>query len=245
MKGRMSSYRMKKYTKAAYSKYPAVRRRAKVYVPAMRQLASDIMYVKSLINSEPKYHIVRSQFNYAWDGTVVSLSDIPQGDGSTNRDGDRVLPRYLSFRAHINTDVAGLMHKTVRIIIFRWWGESPNVAGVAPVASDIVDSTLSVYAPLSHLDPTITGPKGDRQRRIEVHLSKQFTFDNVGTTFVDFVENIEINGKNSSNKEHMEFYDNTTNPPTSGGFFVMCISDNATATNQNITLESKLTYYDN
>lgn len=235
---------LQRYQKAA-RRMPAYKKRAKVYYPAIKQLASDVMYVKSLINSEPKYHIYQNQANFDYNGAVYSLSSVPQGDLSYSRDGDRILPRYLSVRCHINGDNAGAMHKTFRVMIFRWWGESANAVGTSPVPEDILSSTGSAYAPISHLDTAITGPKGDRQRRIEVHYSKQFTFDNVGTTFADIVENIEINGKNSPKKEHMEFYNATVSPPTSGGFFILFVSDNATATNLQFTLESKLTFYDN
>ena len=175
----------KRKATSAVSRYKPVAKRARVYYPAVRQLASDVMYVKSLINSEPKNHIVQSQANFTFAGAVVSLSSVPQGSDSFSRDGDRILPRYLSFRCHVNGDNAGAMHKTIRVVIFRWWGESANATGVSPSSQDILGSVSTPYAPLSHLNTEITGPRGDRQRRIEVHYSKQFTFDNVGTTFMD------------------------------------------------------------
>lgn len=237
---------VQRYAKYAAQKYPAVRKRARVYVPAVRQLASDVMYLKGLINSEPHSHYVNSSGNFDWNGTIVSLCNIPQGDASYNRTGDRILPKYMSINCHINKDTAGNMHTTVKYVIFRWWGESPNAVGVAPVPADILALGVgTAYAPLSYLQSSITGQKGDRNRRIEVHRTGSVTFDKVSRTCQDIKEVIKLNGKQSKIKEHIEFYDGTTNPPVSGGFFILFIQDTVTAADVSYTMSSHLTFYDN
>lgn len=239
---------MRNYKKFAKRNYPAVVKRVNVYAPAVKQLANDVLYLKGLINSEPKSFNLTSSNNINYNGVVVSLCDIPQGDLASTRDGNRILPRYLNLKFHINRAVSGATatHTTMRFIIFRWWGESPNALGVAPTPSDILHSTLvgTQYAPLAQLNGEITGAKGDRARRIEVHRNGQITLDSVSKTSMDEEFNITLNGGNAP-KEHMEYQSATTAPPTSGGFYILFINDNAVSTDSAYYLSSRITYYDN
>lgn len=236
---------MKNYRRYARKANPIVKR-VNIYAPAVKQLASDVMYLKGLINSEPKTHITTSSNNFSYAGTVVSLCDVPTGDTSNSRDGNRILPRFLNIKFHINRGISGTTytHSTVRFVIFRWWGETANAAGTAPTASDVLTNTSSQYAPMGHLSQAITGNKGDRNRRIEVHRSGMFTLDSVSKTSVDEDYNITLNGGNGT-KEHIEYYDPNTNPPTSGGFFILFINDNPTSSDTAYYLQSRITFYDN
>lgn len=232
--------------KKAIKRYPAFKKRYNVYYPAARQLARDVMYLKGLVNAEPKYHNVNSSNNFNYAGTVVSLCDVPQGDGELNRDGNRILPRYINIKFHINRGITSptYTHTTIRYIIFRWWGELANAVGTPPIPGDILSNTGNQYAPLSMLNSAITGSKGDRNRRIEVHRTGHITLDSVGRTSYDDEFNIKLNGKNKV-KEHMEFYDGTTNPPTAGGFFMLFVNDNPTNVDAAFYLSSRLVFYDN
>lgn len=234
-----------KYGKYAVKKYLAVRKRARVYVPAVKQLASDVMYLKGLINSEPQRHNYSSQSNFDYNGIVLSLNNVPLGDDYGRRTGNRILPKHLNIRMHINKDTAGRMHTTVRYVLFRWWGESTSAAGISPVPQEILETVGSWISPLAPLNNTATGSKGDRNRRIEVHRTGMITLDNVSKTCVDVEENISLNGKGKQIKEHIEFYDGTTNPPTSGGFFLLLISDYVTAADVQASVYTTLSYYDN
>lgn len=227
-------------------KYPAVKRRYNVYAPAVKQLASDVMYLKGLINSEPQPFVVQSQQNFDWNGVIVPCSNIVQGDQEGQRTGNRVLPRYFSLNVHINQDTAGtaIMHATHRMIVFRFWGENANAVGTT-TPGEVLATIGNAFAPMSHLRSTITGPKGDRNRRIEVLRNEQITLDQVSRTCVDLQYNIEMNGKGKSQKEHIEFFNNATAEPVSGGIYVLFISSHATAANQQFTMESRLTFYDN
>lgn len=235
-----------KTVKYAAKKYPAIRKRANVYIPAVRQLASDVMYLKGLVNSEPKQFGLATSGNFDYTGTVVSLCNIVTGDTSYNRDGNRVLPRYLNIKFHCNRGITAptYTHTTIRYVLFRWWGESPNAAGVAPAPSDILESTSTQFAPLGHLKTDIVGSRGDRNRRIEVHRSGFMTLDSVSKTSIDCDFNIQLNG-GTKPKEHMEYYDSTTAPPTSGGFFILFINDNPTSADAAFYLRSVITFYDN
>lgn len=78
-----------------------------------------------------------------FNGTIYDLSNISQGSGASNRDGNVVYPKVLEVGGYCaGPDGAlGLMNNTtfVRLIIFQWL---PNDS-VAPVVSDILDSSFA------------------------------------------------------------------------------------------------------
>lgn len=232
--------------KRAY-KSNAVQKRVNVYGKAGVQLYKDVMYLKSLINSEPKTHTLTSSSTFDYAGTIVSLCDVPTGDIGASRDGDRILPRYMNIKFTVQRTVTGTPtygHSTVRFVIFRWWGESPNVAGIAPTADEILTNNATTFAPFGMLRTQITGSRGDRNRRIEVHRTGLITLDSVSKTSFDEDFNITLNGGNAP-KEHIEYFNNGTAPPVSGGFFIMFLTDNAIAGDVAYSLCSRLTFYDN
>lgn len=237
-----------KYGKMAIKKYPAARKRYRVYAPAVKQLASDVMYLKGLINSEPKFHVTQSGNNVDWNGAVVSLCDIPTGDTSTNRDGDRILPRYFSINMHCGrASGATSAHLTARVIIFRSWIENPSTIAPVVTPSEVLTgaSLGTLYAPITHLNANMTGSRGDRNRRIEVLRNEliQFTANDNPSQTLHY--NIEMNGKNKQKKEHIEYNTAGTIQPTSGGLFILFVTDNVTSGEFYYQLESKLTFYDN
>lgn len=238
---------VRKYAKKAY-RSQAVRKRVNIYGKAGLQLYKDVKYIKGLINSEPHQHVVQSSSNFSYTGDMISLSSIPTGDNYNNRTGNRVLPRYLSINCTVGgtTTLAAATagtRETIRVIVLRSWIDNGTTAGsLSP--SEVLETTGSSYAPLSHLNEAITGPKRDRNRRIEVLRNELFVVDNMGTNFTHTYQwNIQMNGGNI--KEHIEFPDSATSEPNSGGIYIMFISDSSLSTEAQYQLESKLTYYDN
>lgn len=218
----------------------AVRSRWQVYGGAASQLAKDVLYLKSLINSEPHNHYVQDANNFNWLGAVVSLSDVPQGDTDNDRTGNRVLPRYLNMNLSITS---GEGNAYVRVILFRYWGEATSATpSVTP--SEVLRDVGSQFSPLTHLDDNNTGPKGDRTRRIEVLRSVLLNLDQIEKRSECLMWDVEVNGMNVQRKEHCEFSDNgLATQPISGGFYVLFIGNSAT--NSAYRLESKMVFYDN
>jgi len=235
--------RVAKYGKYA-KRFPAVQKRYRVYAPAMRQLASDVMYLKGLVNSEPQVLTVQASNNVSWAGLNVSLSDVAQGDGYGQRSGDRILPRYLSINLSMGA-ASGFAGRSfsARYMVYRYWGEDANAAPLI-TPGDILQTVGSQYAPLSHLNSNIVGSKGDRNRRIEVLRSEICTFDLVGngTKFIPL--NIEMNGKSAQRKEHIE-YPGAAVGPISGGIYILLVGGTAVAGDFFFQLESRMTFYDN
>lgn len=233
--------------KKRYSKYTgAVAKRARVYGPAIGQLAKDVGYVMSLVNSETHTHIVNTGNNVDYNGVVFSLSDIPQGDGQEYRTGNTVLPRYFTCKMHVNKKITSSTadHITIRVIFFRYWGEDANgIPSVAP--NDILSYIGTSYAPLSTLDSNIVGRRGDRERKIEVFHSEFHTLDPVSNTAFDIDLNREFNGPTTKNKQHMKFPSSSTTQAISGGIYCLVCTSSATASEVSAELLSKVTFYDN
>lgn len=226
--------------------YPVKRRYMKpapsrwsIYGTAGKQLAKDVLYLKTLINSEPHKHETSGTNNFNWNGLIFSLSDIPQGDQNIHRTGNRVLPRYLN----INWQVVGAeANAVVRVLLFRFWGETTSAAP-AVIPNEVLDNIGTTYAPLSHLNDDNVGLRGDRQRRIEVHRSVLLNLDRTEMTATCGSWDVEVNGLYAQKKEHMEWRGVPTEQPISGGFYVMVIGDSVV--NGSFKFNSKLMFYDN
>lgn len=201
----------------------------------------DIRYLKSVINSELHYHLGSVGNNIDSTGTIVSMNDVPQGDTNINRTGTSILPRYQQIHINVNKSLTGPTHETFRIIVFRYWGETTSAT-----PSVTVSEILQTVDPRSFLNDDNTGARGDRERRIEVHKSKLFTLDNVSDTSRTWKWNIQVNGQNVRNKQHIKYRSETTEQPISGGFYVLLLSTNGTGINKAaFTTYFKLGFYDN
>lgn len=76
----------------------------------------------------------------SYSGDIQDWSAVPQGDGDDDRDGDSIRAYSISLRGQcFNSDA----NNVYRVIFFQWLSDS------SPVASDILSTTGSSYAPLS------------------------------------------------------------------------------------------------
>lgn len=224
--------RKRRYTKPAPSRWS-------IYGSAGKQLAKDVLYLKTLINSEPHRYETFGTNNFNWTGLIFSLCDVPQGDQDTQRTGNRILPRYLNVSWQV---VGAEANSVVRILLFRYWGETTSAAP-AVIPNEILENIGTTYAPLSHLNDDNVGPKGDRQRRIEVHRSLLLNIDRTERSAEVGNWDVEVNGMNTQRKEHMEWRGVPTEQPISGGFYLMVIGDSVA--NGSFKFDSKLVFYDN
>lgn len=220
-------------------------KRWKTYGKASGQLFHDVMYLKSVINSELHNIITFSSGNVDDNGKMISLANVPQDDSVNGRTGTSLLPRYLSINATFEAGQAD--YSTFRLMIFRYWGESTDTAPSVQI-TDI----LSTSQPLSFLNDNNIGSRGDRERRIEVHKSKIVSLQNQdkgsNTTRV-YKFNIEVNGPRKETKDHIKYRSGSTEQPVSGGFYILILSDtdssDETSKKIKYTINSKLNFYDN
>lgn len=211
----------------------------------VNKLNFDMKYMRTLINSEMHSFLVSAGSNIDSTGVVSSLNIIAQGDDEANRTGNSILPRYQSINLHVNkkiTSAGTVDHETIRVMLFRYWGEATSGSAPSVTISEVLDTAH----PLSYLNEDNTGKRGDRDRRIEVHKSKLFTLDSVANTSRTWKWNVEVNGLNKKVKDHIKFRNNTTFQPISGGFYILFVSDNSTGGNKSaFEFTSKINFHDN
>lgn len=84
-----------------------------------------------------------SATNIDWNGTIISLADIPQGDGDNNRDGDQVLPTSMQYSFFVKGPTGANVPTVLRMVIFKW---KPFYADVAPTPGKVLLYTGTYYS---------------------------------------------------------------------------------------------------
>lgn len=249
---KMHTYGPNKYIVGALKK----RYYKKGYGVSIPKIVRDVKYLKGLINSEPQPFVTTNSNNVDWAGIIVSLSSVPQGDQEGQRTGDRILPRYLNLKGYASCATPAILNcVTYKVMLVRLWTESTSAPPNA-VVSDVLSANeiSTTFAPIGFLQQNNVGPRGDRQRRIEVLRSEILTccnnFDSTGVAGgpsgrIQWDWNVEVNG--GERKEHIEYIDNNTAQPISGGFYFVIINDvpAASANKPAFYIASKMTFYDN
>ena len=135
---------------------------------------ADVAYLSTLINSELHTFALNDMgANIDSTGTVTSLNDFVNGDDNANRTGNSTLVRFMNMNLVIKKSSTGPSFETIRVIIFRYWGESTSSAP-SLLVSEILDASGQ---PQAFLNLDNTGKRGDRDRRIEIHKSKLICLD--------------------------------------------------------------------
>jgi len=112
------------------------------YAKAGKQLFNDVLYLKSMINSEMRLKTAHGDFATSDTGNMVHTSDIAQGTQVDQRAGESVLPRGLEMKMIIEKNTAAsVATEQVRIICFRWFAKT--IPTVQEILEDV--STLSPY----------------------------------------------------------------------------------------------------
>lgn len=104
--------------------------------------AARISYkLARLANVEKKYIDATSTSTaVSTTGTIVSLSDIPQGDTVNHRHGDSVKPQGLTIRLKAVANSSAVSTQ-LRVVIFRMKHEN----GTTPTIANLFDGTSSLY----------------------------------------------------------------------------------------------------
>ncbi len=241
------SYRKSKQSRTRRNQAHRPPGRLQVYGGAARQLFNDVMYLKSIINSELHYLDVIQSNNLDYNGVVHSLSTIPVGDGPTDRTGLMVLPRGIDVRGFTGLTIsgasAGLTIK-YRVILFQYWGD-PLDSSSTPSPGDILQYTGASTSVFSPLNDDITGPPRDRARKIRVLADRLEVHCPYSHTATSLELHTDVNPVASEVKEHIKFYDTSTTAPISGGIFILLMSDQVTGTYTQYGFTSRLQFYDN
>lgn len=211
--------------------------RVKNYTRGGKQLYKDVMYLKSLVNSE--LHYLYNSYTgqtISSAGTIYHLSPISQNDTNYGRSGNTVLPRYLNIQVRLANFSGGItVVDTVRMMVFRWKDNS------TPSVSDLFeDPTNPVYSPLND---NISGNSKDRQ--IDVIKSKLFLLGvpTPGNGTLLYKKVIDLNPPAKQIKDHIKFNDVQTTDPV-GGIYMLLIGRQAVNT-ASFEGSVKLSFHDN
>ncbi len=96
---------------------------------------SGMKYLKSVINVEKKVHDTVISGTFITDaGVVLPLSQIPQGDGIANRDGNSVKATYLGLRLNLVQHDSATSTLTRVIVVM----DNQQIADSTPVITDLL-----------------------------------------------------------------------------------------------------------
>ena len=220
--------------------------RRQLYWAAGKQLARDVTYLKSIVNAECKSH-ERTGIVYADDaGELFHVSNIALGDTHETRDGDVILPRYLTLKYLIKKSTNGQAPNVelLRMVLFIWHNNTtPLVAGVLESAD-----VMSFYQRVT------SGAKGD-SREFTILSDKKITLDkdNRQIRYMQLNKQLNRNGVEkrvgaARRSMHIK-YNGTNTTEEMNGIYLLIIAETPTGVSDDVKTEvevhSSLKYYDN
>lgn len=194
------------------------------------QVAKDVWYLKGLINSEKKYYDNAQLSNtISYNGLVYNLCAMAQGDGTQQRTGNSIFARSLSVRlTAIQRGASTSNNMKVMIVLDK----NADVAA-APAASDILETTGSTNAPLSHLKFP------EARNRFKILKVKQIVLNSTNRT--QQCCNIYL-----KMRHHIKFTGTTAASLGKGQLYLVVISDTVAGTDDPaIRYQSRVMYHDN
>lgn len=147
--------------------------------------------VAKLINVEFKTHDIATTQASSSAGTVSKLSAIAQGDGSGNRDGDKIRCKSWFLRMYGEHNSSGADAQLLRIVILR----DNMQRGSAPAVTDVLE-TANVLSPinkdadgrftiLKDCMLTVTADKGMAYRKYYKEIESHCNYIGTGSTDAD------------------------------------------------------------
>lgn len=114
---------------------------------------------------EIKYHNYTNANNMDTSGVIECLTEIPQGDTASTRDGNQVSLRSIRLTAKVQNDGTAGISSTYRIIVFQ---DKQQVSDTSPAVGDVLLSA----SPISNYNyPDVT-------KRFKILYDKLFTIRN-------------------------------------------------------------------
>lgn len=219
-------YKKRYYKKRRKPYYGANAKRGYIYGAAAGQLWKDVKKLKDAINVEYKFIDTTTNSNIDYNGTIVNLNSIPQGDSQSERDGMSVKCQTLTLKGYLEDGGTSTMQ---RVIVF--WDKDNTITNV----SDFLDSGMvgSNFACLAN---------------------KQYTNRFKSKTLYDQCWTVDpaSSGANRMFKKvikvdrHTTFNGATLNDISSGRLKMLLISNQAPATSVPLfRIASRLSYTDN
>lgn len=188
---------------------------------------STAKYLKGIINSELKFKDnTQEGQNISNAGTIALISDLVQGDGAGERNGNSVLVKNIFIRGRVLLDPIAVSSQ-FRLIILR---DTMNT-GTAPTVGNILTNAgtgLCCLSPLNKL-----GSPG----RYKILYTKLFTLNNNGTRSQVFKSFIKLD-------KHIKYTGPDADDEYRNQIYVLMVSNEAVNLPQ-ISYVTRLSYYDN
>lgn len=192
-----------------------------------RKKAVDKQTVLRLIanRKETKYFVSsRTGLGVSTASTIDPVSEIPQNDTDTGRNGDTIILKDYEFRYHITGADAT---NNIRIIVLQW--KEQLGAGAAPAEADILQNIGSLA--------TVSSYSHDDAKRWKV------LYDRVHAT--------SLNGPNALNRVVKRWKFGSKKIQFEGGtqqgqhkMYILAVSDSGASSHPQLSYTFKLRYYD-
>lgn len=211
------------------------KKRVNNYKTGGRQLYSDVMYLKSLVNAElhQKTHVA-SAHAIESSGVITHISDCGQGNGIGQRAGQTTLPKYVNAKYCVSNQNAGIQD-TCRVIIFMWKDAS------LPTVSDVLETTSC----WSHYKIESAG--GPRDRTLNILSDRTYSIINGSDKqCVNQKLDLKLNRPGVKIPVHVKYNGNSPDEPQNGIYF-LTLGTKTSASGNNSILDGsfKFSFYDN
>lgn len=189
---------------------------------------SGVKAIRGIVNSEKFHFDAGTQVNPDYNGAVVALSAISQGDGTGSRTGNSILAKGLVFNFNLSNDT-GAQTTTTRIIVFQ----DTMSLGTIPSPSDVLTAVGNVNGVIS----PYTLINSD-QRRFKILMDEAFATSNTGNQKIVKFQNLRVD-------DHIKFSGTSGTDEARNMVYMLHISDRVTTLLPTLNWYSRLSYYDN
>lgn len=185
--------------------------------------------LRGIINSEKKaFDVINSGTSIDYNGTVVNLSAIAQGDNYNDRTGNSILAKSLQFRYTFTAD-ATVSTTSVRVIIFQ----DTMSLGTVPAPGDVLTTVGA-----SHTICSCYSRIFSLQHRFKILYDKVQGLSNTSAQLFNASEYLPLN-------DHIKYTGTAGTDEARNQLYVLFLSQRVTSNLPIVQYHSRLLYYDN
>lgn len=193
-----------------------------------KQAYKGVYYLKGLVNAEKKFADLTANGTTDYNGIVLDLTAVAQGDTESSRNGNSIYVRGILLNINYNMNTAAT-YSLVKTYVFI--DNEPN--GTPPTASDILENAGTVYAPQSQ----IKFPEA--RTRFKILKVGTFNLSNAGAIAKNLKWYINL-------RHHTKFTGINATDEGKGHIYVMMISDRTPDSNEvGYAMVNRTYFYDN
>lgn len=191
------------------------------------QMASKALsatrYIRGLVNSEMLHSSISGGQTFPVAGTILSLTNIGQGDTDSQRTGNSIFLRSLYLNLNVQTNLSNLNNQFLRLILFM---DTQQISDTSPNVTDVLAGTF----PNSPLNQANAG-------RFKIMKNWEFSLTNG-------VNPTRVINKYMKLWHHVRYNSTASTDIQKGGIYLLCLSDQPTNP-PSMGYQIKLGYHDN